>query len=284
MPRQDDLGQVPWLLTITGEAKTVADRPTGGAPAAGTAGAPDPERPTRPQDDRRARIEELKRRKKRSERMRTMAFLLVALIALAAIFGKHAYNWLEGKINDPLKRDISSFGVPLADAGCGKATDDAASGNQKHIAVGIRVNYDKVPPSSGEHYSNPVLFSATPFFTEKDRPPVENLVHNMEHGYTILWYDPTLPKADQDEIKGLALRLRTESKYQQFIAVAWDDTYGKFPKKKFVALSHWSGNGEGVKNDQSKGHRMLCEQASGEAVQKFMDDYPATDAPERNIR
>jgi hypothetical protein len=266
-----------------GEANEVADRPTGGA-AAGTAGASGPDRPTRPHDDRRARIEELKRRKKRSERMRTLAFFVVILIGAAAIFGKHAWNWLDDKINDPLKRSISSFGVPLGDAGCGDPTEDKASGNQKHVAVGIRVDYDKVPPSSGEHYSNPVLFSATPFFTEKDRPPVENLVHNLEHGYTILWYDPSLSKSDQDEIKGLALRLRTESKYQQFIAVAWDDSYGSFPKKKAIGLSHWSGNGAGVKNDESKGHRMLCEQLSGSAVQKFMDDYPATDAPERNIR
>lgn len=262
----------------------MADRPTGGAPAAGTTGAPGPDRPTRPQDDRRARIEQLKKSKKSKERRRTFTFLLVVLIATGAIFGKQAYSWLDGKINNPLNRSISSFGVPLGDAGCDEATTDKASGNQKHVAVGIRVDYDDVPPSSGEHYSNPVLFAAPPFFTEKDRPPVENLVHNMEHGYTILWFDATLPKGEQDEIEGLAKRLRTESRFQQFIAVAWDESYGKFPKEKAIGLSHWSGNGAGVKNDESKGHRMLCERLSGDAVAQFMTDYPATDAPERNIR
>ncbi len=173
--------------------------------------------------------------------------------------------------------------MPEGEAECGKPTDDEASGNQKHVQ-GVRVEYDQVPPSSGEHYTNPVLFTASPFFNEKDRPPVENLVHNMEHGYTILWFDATMTKDEQDEIKGLAERLRNDGKYQQFIAVAWDESYGQFPKKKRVALSHWSGDGSGVKNDASVGHRMLCEQLSGDAVKGFMDKYPATDAPERNIR
>ena len=31
-------------------------------------------------------------------------------------------------------------------------------------------------------------------------------------------------------------------------------------------------------------YRLFCERLSGQAVQDFMDKYPATDAPERNIR
>ena len=35
---------------------------------------------------------------------------------------------------------------------------------------------------------------------------------------------------------------------------------------------------------KTHGHRLLCGQLSGEAVQDFMDKFPASDAPERNIR
>ena len=34
-------------------------------------------------------------------------------------------------------------------------------------------------------------------YTADDRPELETLVHNLEHGYTILWYDETVA-ADDD--------------------------------------------------------------------------------------
>ncbi|HUR76212.1 MAG TPA: DUF3105 domain-containing protein [Sporichthya sp.] len=233
-------------------------------------------------EDRRQRIEALRAKKKRSERLRSTAFMLVIVIGTAAFFAKPAYNWVDKKFNDPLKRSIASFGVPLGDAGCGKVTQDKASGTQDHVQVGIRVAYEFIPPSSGKHYSNPVAFAATPFFTTKDYPPVENTVHNMEHGYTILWYDPKLTGHDLDEIKKLALRLRDDATYQQFIATPWDPTYGAFPADKYIALTHWSA--PDPKTGVGFGHRLFCERLSGQGVQDFMDKYPATDAPERNIR
>ena len=55
--------------------------------------------------------------------------------------------------------------------------------------------YKTVPPSYGPHWATPVLGSR-PFYTVKDRPQMEQLVHNLEHGYTIVWYDSTI-KGDQ---------------------------------------------------------------------------------------
>jgi hypothetical protein len=259
----------------------VSDRTTGDQATNAGAGVP-AARSQSAFEDRRQRIEALRSKKKRSERVRSIAVMLVILLGTGAFFAKPAYNWVDKKLNDPLKRSIASFGVPLADAGCGKVTQDKSSGNQDHVQVGIRVDYEYVPPSSGKHYSNPVSFAATPFFTTKDNPPVENLVHNMEHGYTILWYDPQLSGDELDEIEDLALRLRDDAKYQQFIATPWDPTYGAFPADKFVALTHWSA--PDPKSGDGFGHRLFCERLSGPAVQDFMDKYPATDAPERNIR
>lgn len=262
--------------------ETVAERPVNGGVGgpAGTA-EPGPERPNRPHDDRRARIEELKREKRRKERAKTALLMFLVLAVISAIFGRQAYSWIDGKLNDPLKRSIESFGVPLSEAGCSKITTDAAGATKQHVQVGERVDYAHVPPSSGKHYSNPVSFDARPFFTLKDMPPVENLVHNLEHGYTVLWYDPDLPEADREEIEGLARKLRNEAQYQQFIATAWDKNYGEFRKGKHVALSHWSDKDD---SGETHGHRLLCAAASGEAVRDFMDKFPASDAPERNIR
>ncbi len=43
-------------------------------------------------------------------------------------------------------------------------------------------------------------------YTKEDRPPLGRLVHNQEHGYTILWYDETIAgDADEmDTLRGLA--------------------------------------------------------------------------------
>jgi len=232
--------------------------------------------------DRLARIEELRRRKQRSDRRKTLAIAGVLVLATAGAFAKPAYNWVDKKLNDPLKRSIASFGVPLASARCDAITSDPAGPAQQHVAVGTRVDYTTVPPSSGKHYSNPVLFAADPFFTSKDNPPVENVVHNLEHGYTVLWYDPNLPSGVQHEIKGLAARLRNDAAYQQFIATPWDAAYGAFPEGKRVALSHWSAPDKVTGTDF--GHRLLCAQLTGEGVRQFMDRFPATDAPERALR
>jgi hypothetical protein len=47
-------------------------------------------------------------------------------------------------------------------------------------------------------------------------------------------------------------------------------------------LSHWSAPDKAT--GQGFGHRLMCQQFSGEGVRQFMDTFPATDAPERNLR
>jgi hypothetical protein len=259
----------------------VGDRITGDQATESGAGIPGA-RGQSAADDRRQRIEALRAKKRRSDRIRSTAFMVVILIGAGAFFAKPAYNWVDKKLNNPLDKSIASFGVPLGEAGCGKITQDKSSGNQDHVVVGTRVDYEFVPPSSGKHYSNPVSFAARPFFTTKDNPPVENVVHNMEHGYTILWYDPKIEGGKLDEIEHLADRLRDDAAYQQFIATPWDPTYGEFPAGKEIALTHWSA--PDPKTKEGFGHRLFCERLSGQSVQQFMDQFPATDAPERNIR
>jgi hypothetical protein len=234
------------------------------------------------QPDRQTRIEALRAAKRKSDRRRSLAALCVCLLGAGAVFGKSGYNWVEHQLDNPLKRSIAAFGVPLAAAGCGSITADRAAPAGQHVDEGTRVSYTTVPPTSGRHYDRQVSFDAEPFFTTKDNPPVENLVQNLEHGYTVLWYDSNLPRNSQDQIQGLARKLRDDAIYQLFIATPWDPAYGNLPAGKPIALSHWSGP-TGA-NGPAYGHRLFCGQLSGQAVREFMDKFPATDAPERNIR
>ena len=58
--------------------------------------------------------------------------------------------------------------------------------SRTHIQVGDpHEPYNTDPPTSGPHAA-PV---AAGFYTEA--PPDENLVHNLEHGYVVIWYNCT---------------------------------------------------------------------------------------------
>jgi thymidylate synthase len=223
--------------------------------------------------DRRARVEELRRQQRAAERRKTVVFVSVAILIAAALIAVPGVQFYLNWRNDPARRDFPSFGVAASAASCDPITTDPAAGVNEHVPPGTRLRYATVPPTSGKHWPVPATISDRAFYTAEDRPPVEQLVHNLEHGYTVLWYDASVQGKQLDEIRDLAKKLRGDPKYQKFIAVAWDPAYGKLPSGKTVALSHWSAGA---------GHRQLCGQLSGAVVKSFMDTYPASDTPEPN--
>ncbi|MCC6191161.1 MAG: DUF3105 domain-containing protein [Anaerolineales bacterium] len=68
----------------------------------------------------------------------------------------------------------------------------------EHISVGQPHDpYNSDPPTSGPHYEQP---AEAGFYDEA--PPDEQLVHNMEHGHVIIWYDcSALVEADCAQLK-----------------------------------------------------------------------------------
>ena len=114
------------------------------------------------------------------------------------------------------------------------------------------------------------------FYTTEDRPEVERLVHSLEHGHTILWYDDTVKpgtKAYKD-IQAIA------EKFDARATTSWrprgprERRQVRSPSGKHVALTHWTGP------ENQKGVTQYCGAPSGAVVKKFMDDYPASNAPE----
>jgi len=65
----------------------------------------------------------------------------------------------------------------------GDAVTVMASGHIEETAA--QPEYNSNPPTSGPHYA----FTAQQGYFDKDSPKDEALVHNLEHGYVILWYD-----------------------------------------------------------------------------------------------
>jgi len=55
----------------------------------------------------------------------------------------------------------------------------------KHVESGTDIEYERTPPLSGPHYDTP---TAAGFYAE--RQPAGNLVHALEHGAVVVYYDP----------------------------------------------------------------------------------------------
>ena len=89
-----------------------------------------------------------------------------------------------------------------------RSTTKKAEGNQDHVEVGTPMSYPDAPPAFGQHW-NMWDSMDRKLYTTSDRPELGELVHNLEHGYTILWYDETI--ADSDVQDGRAARHRLQA-------------------------------------------------------------------------
>jgi hypothetical protein len=238
--------------------------------------------------DRKARIAELQRREKARERRvrnQIIAGCAALLIVLGAVITFAVID--AGKQQPDVA--ISAIGVPASAASCDPVTTDKAGGNGNHVGPGTstptttKVKYDTVPPSNGPHFVSPAVNNGRNYYTATDRPQMEVLVHNLEHGYTVLWYDVTAGNAKKAELQQLAdAANKTDWALGKFIESAWDPTYGALPAGKKFALSHWSAT---LGADQTTvasqaGHRQLCGDLSGAVVKAFVQRFPRTSAPE----
>jgi len=239
--------------------------------------------------DRKARIAELHRQEKAREnrvRAQIIAGCTVLLLVLGAVI---AYAVVDAGRQRP-EVAITAIGVPASTASCDPATTDKAGGNGDHVGPNsskpstAKVKYGTVPPSNGPHHAVPAGVSDDRrFFTAADRPAMEVLVHNLEHGYTVLWYDQSAGEAKKAELQELAkVTNKIDAATNKFIVSAWDPSYGELPAGKKFALSHWSATLGSDKTSVASqaGHRQLCGDLSGEVVKAFVEKFPRTSAPE----
>jgi hypothetical protein len=89
----------------------------------------------------------------------------------------------------------------LEQAGC--TVDSRADKGQAHVPA---ATYTVNPPAGGDHDAVP---SPAGFYTEATVPADGHLVHSLEHGYVVIWYQPAaVSAATLDELRGLAGRAR----------------------------------------------------------------------------
>lgn len=231
--------------------------------------------------DRRTRVEEMRRQQQATERRRTLLVMGGALLVVVVLVGLVVFAIVDFRRDNPALAagSVAEVGVQATAAACDEVIAEPAEGANAHVGPGTnepdkeRVEYASAPPAFGEHHVE-AAYPAAAFYTAEDRPPMESLVHNLEHGYTVVWYEESLTEEQRTELRRIAELAREMDETQgKLIVTAWDDSYGSFPEGKPLALSHWGAD---------QGYRQYCGAVSGQAIEKFVQDYPYTDSPEPN--
>jgi hypothetical protein len=234
--------------------------------------------------DRRQAIDQIRKKQASAEKRRGYMIVVVCAVLGLLIIGAAAWKPLKDKWDAREFADlqVSEIGAP-ADV-CQDVTTKKANGTQDHVEPGTPLDYPEAPPAFGRHYNIWADFE-TKFSTVGDRPELGELVHNLEHGYTILWYDETAADdAEQmDQIRAIADKFTGSSNLRtKFKAVPWTSEDGEpFPDGQHIALTHWSAGGAGTTDPSEQvGVWQYCSAPSGAALEEFMEAYPYTDSPE----
>ncbi len=225
----------------------------------------------RASQDRKARLAEIQNQQKAKERKVKAGIAAGCAVLLVGLGAVVLYA-----VNDAKGKKLPNLGVSVAAASCDAPTTDAGGGTGEHVGPGTNkpnettVKYTTIPPSHGPHFAVPDV-SGRDFYTATDRPVLETLVHNLEHGYTILWYDGSKVK-DTTLLKDVADQgNKLPESSGKFKVVEWDASRGAFPAGKPYALVHWA---------KDAGHRQMCGNLSGQAVVDFVKKYPKSDTQE----
>jgi hypothetical protein len=184
---------------------------------------------------RRAAEEERRREQQKVARKRNLVTLAIALLIGALV----VVLVMQSRDGD----DALDAGVGSEQAGCGEIEEHEEEG-QDHVEV--EPQYGTNPPTSGDHLQTP---ASAGFFDEPVRPGA--LVHNMEHGQIIIWYDPDAPPETIDAIEEIV-----DQEPAATIAVPWDELEGSSD----FAMTAW-------------GASQHCRQVSQAVVDDFRKEY-----------
>jgi hypothetical protein len=133
--------------------------------------------------------------------------------------------------------------------------------DKRYMAMPPLSTYASIPPTSGPH--NPVPLKAGVYDSP---PPIDQAIHSLEHGGTIIWYSPDAPVAQVQAITDFYGRRVSDADVGQgrLIVAPYDypdqGAAGSLPAGKQMALVAW--------------HRLqLCNQVSLPVAFDFTSQY-----------
>jgi uncharacterized protein DUF3105 len=235
--------------------------------------------------ERRAIAERLQKEQKRREQRRSFAILGFSIIVVVGLLAAALIPYIKDQReqNKLESTSLSKIGVSKSAAGCDDILTKKTDHTQQHVPAPTPITYKDAPPSFGPHRPSPAAFERK-YYTAQDRPEVATLVHNLEHGYTILWYDDTLAK-DSKELKTVKA-ISDKMADERFIAAPWTADDGKaFPSGKHLALTRWTADASNPGDeDKQRGNWQYCTSVSGAVVGDFVAKWPNAESPEPGIR
>ena len=183
---------------------------------------------------------------RRAQRRRNLVTTAIAIVVAAGVvwsLSSTGANDGNGNVA-PVNPDMTA-----EEAGCGDV-ESAEPQEAEHIAEGAEHEpYNTNPPTSGPHYGSPLAPIGTGFYSE----PVEaeKVIHNLEHGQIVIYYNPDAPEDTVDDIVTL-----TKQEPEATVAVPYDDI--EAPSQ--LVLAAWANLQE-------------CVQVAQEVVDEFRADF-----------
>ena len=121
--------------------------------------------------------------------------------------------------------------------------------------------YGSVPATSGQHWSTPANWGV---YTPANPAVESQVIHNLEHGGIVIWYQSTATQEDIDALTQFTQQALNSSAYK-------------------VILSPWSGQDFGHPIAVTAWDWLLyLDSADIDQIRAFQEDHPASDAPEPN--
>lgn len=151
----------------------------------------------RKEEARRQRVE-LQRKMARSRRNRRVAIgVVVVLIAGVAAFALTRPQEAQATPADLLENVDQAREI----AGCAPVEDvgpyQPKTQDRAHVVASLPLStYPSVPPASGPH--NAIPYGAGVYSTP---PPIDRVIHSLEHGAAIVWYSPDASGEELDRIR-----------------------------------------------------------------------------------
>jgi len=151
----------------------------------------------RKEEARRQRVE-LQRKMAKTRRNRRIAMGVV--VALVVGVGAYALTRPQEARADPQEL-LATVDQARETAGCGAVEDVGSyqpeSQDQRHVVAQVPLStYPSVPPASGPH--NEIPYGAGVYGTP---PPIDRVIHSLEHGAAIVWYSPDASGTELERIR-----------------------------------------------------------------------------------
>lgn len=175
-------------------------------------------------------------------------------------------------------------GPAAAFTGCDPVVTTPTSLNRNHVLLPTELDYSSGPPSFGPHLTGSAGFERA-FYTAQDRPEAGRLVHSMEHGFAVLWYDAAAAtdEAAMSHLRDLAERYQLAN--ERFIAAPWLEEDGAaLPKDRHYALTRWSADAEDPGNQlEQRGNWLYCGTLEPDDIDAFVKRWPNEQSPEPGV-